>query len=173
MDNLGLFLFIFGVSGQSKYLDFIMILGAEYVIYLTLILIFVLAIKGKVSERKALIVTLFAFPVLVIIIKIIHLFFYEPRPFVTLDISPLVSHKDDASFPSRHTTVMSAIAFSYIYFKSKWFPIFVFLLVWVGISRVFVGVHYPFDIIGGMLVGVISGLIALKIINLISIRFFR
>lgn len=173
MDNLALFLFIFGAGNQSKILDFVMIFGAEYVIHLTLILIFAVALKGRVSERKALILTLFSLPVLIIIIKIIHLFFYEPRPFITLDISPLVSHKDDASFPSRHTTIMSTIAFSYVYLKSKWSFLFLILLFWVGVSRIYVGLHYPLDIIGGVLVGIISVASALQIIKLIKFRFFR
>lgn len=172
MDNLGLFLFIFGANNQSEYLDLIMIFGAEYVIYLTLILIFLIAIKGKTTERKALILALFSLPILVIIIKIIHLFFYEPRPFVSLDIFPLVPHKEDASFPSRHTTIMSAIAFAYVYLKSKWAPLFLILLLWVGISRVYVGVHYPLDIIGAVLVGIISLIIALQIKKLLKISFF-
>lgn len=154
-------------------LDQLMIFGAEYVIYLTLMLIFIAAFKGRVSERKALLLALFALPILVIIIKIIHLFFYEPRPFVSLDISPLIPHKEDSSFPSRHTTIMSAIAFAYLYLKSKWSPLFLILLLWVGISRVYVGVHYPLDIIGGVFVGIISVAVALNIIKLINIRLFR
>ncbi len=173
MDNLSLFLFVFGANSQSEFLDFVMIFGAEYVIYLTLILIFAVAFRGRVSERKALILALFSLPILVIIIKVIHLFFYESRPFINLNISPLIPHTDDASFPSRHTTIMSAIAFAYVYLKSKWSPLFLILLLWVGISRIYVGVHYPLDIIGGVLVGIISVATAIQIINLINIRFFR
>lgn len=173
MDNPGLFLFIFGANNQSEYLDFVMIFGAEYAIYLTLIMIFAIAFKGEVSEKKALVLTLFSLPVLFIIIKIIHLFFFEPRPFVTLDISPLIQHNADASFPSRHTTIISAIAFAYVIFKSRWAFLFLALLAWVGISRIYVGVHYPLDIIGGVFVGIISVAVALNIIKLINIRLFR
>ncbi len=173
MDNLSLFSLIFSLNNQSSVFDILMIVGAEYIIYLAFILIFAFALNGKAPERKALILTLFTFPVLVLIIKIIHLFFYEPRPFVSLDISPLIPHKDDASFPSRHTTIMSAIAFSYIFFKSKWSVLFLFLLLWVGTSRVYVGIHYPLDIVGGIVVGIISTAISLKILRLMSIRFFR
>ena len=171
MDNLGLFYLIFGTNNKNNILDQLMIFGAEYLIILAFILIFLIAFKGKTKERKALILALFSLPILVIIIKFIHLFFYEPRPYVTLDISPLIAHEENASFPSRHITIMSAIAFSYIYFKSKWSPLFLFFLLWVGISRVYVGVHYPLDIIGGIIVGIISVLLAKQIVQFLKIRF--
>lgn len=173
MDNLGLFLFIFGANSQSEYLDFVMIFGAEYVIYLTLILIFAVAFRGGVSEKKALILTLFSLPVLFIIIKIIHLFFFEARPFVTMDISPLIQHNADASFPSRHGAVMSVIAFAHVIFKSRWAFLFLTLLLWVGISRIYVGVHYPIDILGGFIVGILAIFLSLQIKKILMLRFFR
>lgn len=159
MDNLSLF-----------FLDQLMIFGAEYVIYLTFVFIFILTIKGGFRERKALLLSLICIPVVILIIKIIHLFFFEPRPFIIHDISPLVVHNADASFPSRHASIMSVIAFSYVYFKSKWSPLFIFLLFWVGISRVYVGVHYPLDILGGVLVGIISLIIAKQIVKFLKIK---
>lgn len=140
-----------------------MIFGAEYVIYLTLIGIFIITFRGKVSERKALLLTLLTLPIVVIIIKTIHIFYYESRPFVNFDIEPLISHKVDASFPSRHASIMSAIAFAYFYCKSKWAPLLLLLTFWVGLSRIYVGVHYPLDILGGVIVGVISVIIALQL----------
>ncbi len=172
MDNLGLFFLIFGTSSKNNFLDFMMIFGAEYVIYLMLILIFVFAINGKVAERKSLILFLISFPILVLIIKIIHLFFFEPRPYITNDILPLIQHsKDDASFPSRHTSITFIMALPYFYYKSKWAFIFLFLATWVGVSRVYVGVHYPLDILGGILTALLSLIISKHIIKFLKIKF--
>lgn len=150
--------------------DSLMIFGAEYVIYLTILLMFILAIKGSSQERKALFLALISIPILIILIKIIHLFFNVPRPFMEHDILPLIPHQADASFPSRHISLMSSFAFAYAFYKSKWTPIFLILLFWVGISRVYVGVHYPLDILGGIIFGIISLLILRQIIRLIKGR---
>lgn len=171
MDNLGLFFLIFGASSKSNLLDFVMIFGAEYAIYFVFILMFFFSIKGGIKEKKSLFLALICLPIAVIIVKLIHLFFFEPRPFIDYDISPLIQHKADASFPSRHTLIAAVIAFSYIYFKSKWAPLFLLLMLWVGISRIYVGVHYPLDIIGGIATGIITLLIALQIKKIIKVKF--
>lgn len=174
MDNLSLFFLIFGASNKNNLLDFLMIFGADQLIFLMLILIFILAIKGKIPEKKAFVIFLISFPIIVLTIKTIHLFFFEPRPYITNDILPLINYtKTDASFPSRHTTIAFIMAIPYLYYKSKWGPVLLFLAIWVGISRIYVGVHYPLDIIGGVLAGIVSIAISLQIIKLIKIRFFR
>lgn len=163
MDNVSLFFLIFGLNNQSQPVDFLMIFGAEYLIYLMWFLIFIFAFKGTTREKKSLIIFLISFPLLILITKFIHLFLFEPRPYITNDILPLITHKADASFPSRHASISFAMAFAFLYFKSKWGIPILLLAIWVGISRVYVGVHYPIDILGGIIVGIISLIIALQI----------
>lgn len=172
MDNFSLFFLIFGASNKNPILDFLMIFGAEYVIYLTFFMMFLFSIKGGVKEKKSLILTLICLPIGVIIVKIIHLFIFQQRPFVTYDFLPLISQGVDASFPSRHTLTMSLIAFPYVYFKSKWASFLLTLMFWVGISRVYVGVHYPLDILGGILVGILTLIIGLQVKKLLKINLF-
>lgn len=172
MDNLSLFLFIFGMGGRNSILDFMMIFGAEYLIYLALILIFVLAYKGSTKERKVLILAVLALPIAVILIKFIHLFYIEPRPFVAHDLFPLIGQIEGATFPSRHASIMSTLTFPYILFKSKWAYLFIVFSLWVGISRIFVGVHYPLDILGGVIVGFISAIIGRKFLKFLRAKLF-
>ena len=148
-----------------------MIFGAEYLIYLTLIGMFIIAFRGKVNDKKALLLACLTLPIAIIIIKIIHIFFYEPRPYVSFDITPLVEHEADASFPSRHTSIMAAIALSFTYFKSKYAPLLLLFTLWVGLARIYVGLHYPFDIIGGILTGLVSMTIALQVRKLLKLHF--
>lgn len=170
MDNLGLFLFVFSLGNRSELLDYFMIFGAEYVIYLTFILIFVTAFRSTLRERKAFILAIISIPLVIVLIKIIHLFIFQPRPFETLDITPLILHEADASFPSRHASLMTAISFPYFVYKSKWAPLFLFLMLWVGISRVYVGVHYPLDILGGFITGLVSFLLTRQIIKILRTK---
>lgn len=172
MDNISLFFLIFGLSNHSPILDTLMIFGARFIIYLTFLLMFILIFKGGGKERRVFILAIICLPIIVILIKAIHLFFFEPRPFVTYHFLPLIPYEQDASFPSRHISLMSAIAFAYWYFKSQWTPIFLLLLAWVAVSRVYVGVHFPIDILGGILVGIVSLIISKQILNFLKNRFF-
>lgn len=174
MDNVSLFLQIFGLNGHSQILDQLMIFGTKYLIYIMAMLVLILGFRGKIKERKALLLIIFGLPISILIIVVIHQFYFEPRPFVTFNFLPIVSEvANSASFPSRHTTIAAVIAFAYTYFKSKWASLFLFLMLWVGISRIFVGVHYPLDVIGGFLVSIISLFISIKIRNLFRFGFLK
>jgi|SRR3989344_2561588 len=172
MDNLGLFFLVFNLGGKNNFLDSVMIFGSEYLIYIVFALIFFLGLKGSIKEKKALILIVFALPIAVLIIKTIHLFIIEPRPFVAYNFIPLADPTDNASFPSRHTTIISTIAFGYALYKSKLTSFMLLFLVWIGLSRVYIGVHYPIDILGGAGVGLISLFTAKKFLKSIRIKFF-
>lgn len=172
MDNVALFFLIFNLNGSSPSLDKLMIFGADYLLYITILLVFILGIRGGVKDKKALLLILLTWPIAVLMIKIIHLFSIEPRPFIQYNFSPLINQYSDASFPSRHATIMAIPAFAYIYYKSKWALLFILLMLWVGTARVFVGVHYPIDIVGGILIAIASLLVAVQIKNFLKIRFF-
>lgn len=145
-------------------MDNLMILGAEYVIYLTIIFMFALALKKGPAEKKALVLAIFAIPAAIILIKFIHLFILTPRP--------LASYEDSVAFPSRHTSLMATFFFAYFIFRSKWSFVFLFLMIWVGVSRVYVGVHFPIDILGGIGVGFLSAFFTKIILKSFQKRFF-
>ncbi len=170
MDNTALFFSIYNLSHKSQILDSVMIFITNYVLSLTMLLSFILAIKGKIKEKKAFLLIILGIPISILLILGIHLFIHEPRPFVTFNFAPLADNKPDLSFPSRHATLMAVIAFSYFYFKSKWSYLFLTLMALVGISRIYVGVHYPIDILGGFLVSLVSIIIVLRIKNLFKFR---
>lgn len=173
MDNISLFFQIFNLSGQSHSLDQFMIFGTKYLVYIMFILTLILAWFGKIKERKTLLLIILGLPISILIIIGIHQFYFEPRPFVTFNFLPVVSEAaDSASFPSRHATIASVIAFAYTYFKSKWALVFWLAMLWIGLSRVFVGVHYPLDILGGFATAAVALSIALQIKKLIISRIY-
>jgi len=77
------------------------------------------------------------------------------------------------SFPSNHAANICFISFflSYIYYNRKKY--FIMLAILVSISRVYIGVHYPFDIIVGGLIGIIVGYLVIKIINKLELNLAR
>ena len=172
MDHTALFFIIFSLNHKNIALDQLMIFSAEYLIYITLLMMFLLAFKGSVKEKKSLLLALISFPIVILLIKLIHLFLVIDRPCVEYDISPLILLEPDASFPSRHASIISAIAFSYLALRSKWYPLMLTVVLLIGVSRVYVGVHFPIDILGGMIVGIIAVSISWNIKNLPYRRFF-
>lgn len=89
-----------------------------------------------------------------------HLF-QRPRPWVSFPaIVPLVTEPDPNSFPSGHTSAAFAFALAYVRSGSKrWAKIAaVVLAALMGLSRLYVGVHYPTDVLAGFLVGDLAGL---------------
>jgi len=73
------------------------------------------------------------------------------------------------SFPSNHAANTAAMAttFGMFYPKSLWFGVPIALLV--GFSRIYLGVHYPLDILGGFILGAVLGLLS----ALLMMRIFR
>ena len=90
----------------------------------------------------------------------------RPRPFVDIDpelINHLVRPKGQHfSFPSNHAANTAGLAtiFSSVYARYK--TIFWSLAVLVMLSRIYIGVHYPGDVLAGCLLGTLSAIILIK-----------
>lgn len=154
--NTALFFQIFNLAGQNEILDQLMIFGAKYLVFFTAFLMLFLFFYSQGKEKKAPVLAVLSTLLAIIIIQIIHLVTYEPRPFVTYPLDTLITHPSTASFPSTHSSIMAALAFPYFFYKSKYLPLFLFFMLWVGFARIFAGVHYPLDILGGFATGFIS-----------------
>ncbi|MBS6398284.1 MAG: phosphatase PAP2 family protein [Clostridiales bacterium] len=92
------------------------------------------------------------------------------RPFdVNTAIALLISKPADFSFPSGHTAASFAAA-SALYFageKRLWKPALV-LAVLIAFSRMYLYVHYPTDILGGMIVGIVSGYLGSRLVGAVQ-----
>jgi len=69
----------------------------------------------------------------------------------------LIGMKSSFSFPSNHAMNMFTAATVLSYFYQKYSYYFFGFAALIGFSRIYVGVHYPLDIIGGAVFGIILG----------------
>ncbi len=152
---------IHGLAGTVPLLDAAGIFFALYLPYLLGLAILFFIFKQKTTKEKWGVFFTLALVALLsrgIIDTLIHFFYPVVRPFVALGFTPLIS-ESGASFPSGHASFFFAISFMLFTFDRKWGTWFLILAFINGLARVFVGVHYPMDILGGLVVGFISYLL--------------
>ncbi|MCL5115649.1 MAG: phosphatase PAP2 family protein [Firmicutes bacterium] len=100
---------------------------------------------------------------LVINVVLSHSFPYRPRPFVFEPhlVHQLLAHKRDSSFPSDHAAGSFGFAVG-LFFAGVSDGIWALVLAAaVAVARVFVGLHWPTDVLAGAAVGIVAGLIVL------------
>lgn len=89
----------------------------------------------------------------------------RPRPWRRYPLPHTLVHAPkDPSFPSGHTTIAFACATVLTSFEPRLGALLFLLAGAIGLSRVYVGVHYPLDVLGGAVLGTAVGgaLIALR-----------
>lgn len=82
--------------------------------------------------------------------------FYRDRPFVHHHVIQLIHHVANASFPSDHAAGAFVIASSIWIWRKRDGWIWLVLAAGISLSRVWTGVHYPSDVVAGMVIGTIS-----------------
>lgn len=93
----------------------------------------------------------------------------RPRPFDEISaVIPLIIKPEDYSFPSGHTCASFASAFVYYrMLPRKYGAAAVFLAALIGFSRIYLGVHYPTDILGGILVAYVGSSIVCRVMRVL------
>ena len=154
-----LFHWIFGMSGQSPLLDAAAVLVARYVPYALVAGMVLFAILELRGSRPRLFFFLETSLTLILsrglMTPVISFFYYHARPFELASITPLFT-VSGPSFPSGHAAFFFALAATLFCFNRRWGWWYVLAAAAIGIARVFAGVHWPLDIAGGAVVGIVS-----------------
>jgi len=166
-----LFFSINTTVGKDKTRDKVMVFFGHYLIFLTCFFVALwlgnFLLQGNIAQFWYSTVFLaFAGISGVGLNWIIGFLFPHPRPIIDFPekvkqlITPLGTWK---TFPSDHATVSFVMAFSLFFLPASVWVVVSFFLLALGISfgRVYVGVHYPKDILGGMVVALLASILAL------------
>ena len=88
----------------------------------------------------------------------------RPRPFTSHGALThvLAARTTDPSFPSDHAAAAFAIAFAVLAFSRRAGALFLVAATLIGLSRIALGMHYPSDVLAGMLVGLGSAVLVTR-----------
>jgi undecaprenyl-diphosphatase len=96
---------------------------------------------------------------------VIHHIWARPRPYTTHHIAHPWSNTTDASFPSDHSTVSFAIAFAVVMFDPVAGAIFLVIAAIIAVGRLFIGAHYPSDVLAGFVIGGLAALVVVRLLQ--------
>jgi undecaprenyl-diphosphatase len=148
--NRQVFLEINGLAHHSAVLDQFMILCAEYIPFVLAALLLAAWFRGT---RHAAFRSAVSGGLGLGAAQLLGLVHYQALPFVLGLGRPLIIHAADNGFPSDHATLCFAVAASLLLSGSRLGPAAILLAALVGFARIFVGVHFPFDVLAGTALG--------------------
>ena len=157
--DIKLFYFFNSLAGQSVFWDYIFIFLAHYFWYLLMAVFLTHLFFNNQIKRRQKIFWFFSafFSAAVargVVAEIIRFFYNSPRPFVNNHVVRLIP-ENSYSFPSGHAIFFFALVSMIFFYNKK-------LAYWLGgggiimgLARIIVGVHWPSDILGGVVLGVL------------------
>lgn len=94
--------------------------------------------------------------------------FNRARPFIwDTEIAPLIKTPSSSSFPSGHSATAAAGALTLSFLYPPFAPAFVVAGFLIVLSRVYLGVHFPFDVLAGVAIGTATSGVVLAVAELL------
>lgn len=167
--NTSIFLFFNGFAGQSPIIDSVIKFFADYLPYILVGVIIAKVILAGIARAEKIRwgIQLLLAGILSrgLVVEGIRFFYHHPRPFIALTNVNQLIQESGYSFPSGHATFFFAIS-AVVYNRNKKFGMALFVASFlIGLARIAAGVHYPYDILGGMILGTLVGFLSVALVK--------
>lgn len=168
--DLLLFSYLNAIAGRADAIDWLIVFLAVGFAYVVVTLVgLVLLLSKKRPRKERLVVFLLALGSATFarfgITGVIWRFYERPRPFLSHEVNQLL-FVDAPSFPSGHSTFMFAFSTVVYLYDRKIGVILYACSILIVLSRIAASVHYPSDILGGFVIGTLTGYLAYRFIGM-------
>jgi len=137
---------------------------AHDLVYLFLLIFAIAWFRGSYEVKTGIIKAFIFTAITLLMSEVLSAILNTPRPFV-MDVGrTLIEHASTGSFPSNHMSIFSGIAFAYYFSPQRDLGRILIWTAWlVAWSRVYVGVHFPIDMLGAFLMAITVNLAGLPL----------
>jgi len=137
---------------------------AHDLVYLFLLIFAIAWFRGSYEVKTGIIKAFIFTAITLLMSEVLSAVLNTPRPFV-MDVGrTLIEHAPTGFFPSNHMIIFSGIAFAYYFSPQRDLGRILIWTAWlVAWSRVYVGVHFPIDMLGAFLMAIIVNLAGLPL----------
>ena len=159
MSDVSVFSFLFGLAHKNQFLDWFLVFLGKDLIFILGVAFVILVLKEKDWHRRFYFSALALISLTLsrgIITPFIQFYYDKPRPFTILDIQSLINHAATPSFPSGHIAFIVPIALTVWLINRRVGMWFIIGTIFIGLARISAGIHWPSDILGGVVVGTLS-----------------
>ena len=148
----------------DKIMIFISSLGNKGMIWIAIgVLFFLFGWKNQQWRTRGLLVLFSLAANLLVCNAVLKPLVDRTRPYYVLEYTPLIPPVGDPSFPSGHTAASFAAATAIYAINKKWgIAAYLFAAI-MGFSRLYLGVHFPTDVLFGAIIGMAAAKIVVHI----------
>src|SRR6202040_3095090 len=157
--DYGLFSSINGLAGRSVALDAVMVGSAKYLPIVFALALIALWMTWKPQNQRGAFLAGASGLIALGIGQLVGRALPRPRPYLVHSVNLLISRSVDTSFPSDHATLGFAVAVMVWQYNRRVGACLLILAFVLAFSRVYVGAHYPSDVLGGAVLGTVTSLV--------------
>ncbi|MDO1515353.1 undecaprenyl-diphosphatase [Neisseria sp. MVDL18-041461] len=156
--NKYLFMMINADEDAYSHSIYFAIFSAEYLIVWFFFILFIYLVAKHKNNKRVWLSIVFSIVIGVAITYLIRKGWYHPRPFLLQLGTNFLPHDASSSFPSKHlTSVFATLAGLLALQPTRALGLLVSpIVLTIAWSRIYLGVHWPLDILGALLVGIIA-----------------
>ncbi len=163
--NITLFRAVNDIGKEYPDINPLFIFFAEYTVYCLMLVLLFYWLTRSTKNKLMVVSAVFAFFIAEVTGKLLGLIYSHRQPFaVWSDVNKLIEKEVGNSFPSDHTIVFFSVCITIALFRKRFWYLWAALALLLSISRIYVGVHYPVDILVGALLGIGAAILVYKII---------